>query len=143
MSFSQNIFSIFNRFHWEILSFMSFSQNIILFFHQFHWEILSFMSFQWVNHKHKMVQWVWNGLKLITKAKNYYILIYIEISRNSTVGILYWKIDIVSFWYCGFCTGSTRISSSILIWYFLIFKNQYDIFRWFVVCGACTRWKIR
>jgi hypothetical protein len=31
-------------------------------------------------HKHKMVQWVWNGLKLITEAKNDYILIYLKIA---------------------------------------------------------------
>ncbi len=43
-------------------------------------------------HKHKTVQWVWNGLKKITKAR--YIL---RFSQISTVGILYWKIS-----YCKF-----------------------------------------
>ncbi len=46
-------------------------------------------------HKHKTVQWVWNSLKLITKAKkNQYIW---RFSQNSTVGILYWKMS-----YCMF-----------------------------------------
>jgi hypothetical protein len=105
---------------------MLFSQNIILIFHQFQWEILCFMSLQWVKHKHKTVQWVWKSLKLITEAKT----VYLNISRNGTFSILYWKIFrkycIVSFRYCRVCTGSTRISDSILIQYFLMLISNFQ-----------------
>ncbi len=55
---------------------------------------LCFMLFQWVKHEHKMIQWVWNSLKPITKAKK---RLYFNISQNDTAGILYWKI-----WYLKF-----------------------------------------
>ncbi len=46
------------------------------------------------NHEHKTVQWVWNSLKPITKAKKQYILMF---SWNSIIGTLYPKMS-----YCKF-----------------------------------------
>ncbi len=78
-------------------------------------------------HKHKMVQWVWYGLKLIKEEKKQYISIF---SQNSTDGILYLKILYCKFLICQFYTSSTSISNKILYdnyqYQFCNVKNWYD-----------------
>ena len=77
-------------------------------------------------HKHKMVQWVWNGLKLIKEEKNDIFWYFLKIAP----GILYLKILYCKFLICQFYTSSTSISNKILYdnyqYQFCNVKNWYD-----------------